>query len=152
MKEEKMTKDTTSNKTINIIGGIALVALLLFGAVTLLKPVPVPKATGVLALDTASSATAIEAKIVNGVQEVTLGWGKFNYAPEAITVKKGMPVRITADIQRLSGCFRSFQIPELGVSKQFTDSDNIVEFTPQKAGTFTFSCAMGMGSGKLQVV
>ena len=147
-----MTKETRSNKAINIIGGIALVALLIFGAVSLLKPVSAPKATGVLALDSSAPAVATQAKVVNGVQEVTLGWGKFNYAPEVITVKKDMPVRITADIQRLSGCFRSLNIPELGVSKQFTESDTTLEFTPKKTGTFTFSCAMGMGSGKLQVV
>jgi len=147
-----MTKETRLSKTISIIGGIALVALLISGAVSLLKPVAVPKATGVLSLDSSAQAAATEAKVVNGVQEVTLGWGKFNYNPEVISVKKGMPVRITADLDRLGGCFRSLNIPDLGVSKQFTESDTVLEFTPQKTGTFTFSCAMGMGSGKLQVV
>lgn len=137
---------------IHIVGGSILVALLFFGGMNLLFSGPKPQNQITGAVVSPNAPAAATAKIVNGIQEVTLGWGKFNYAPEIITVKKDMPVRITADIQRLSGCFRSLNIPELGVSKQFTESDTVLEFTPQKTGTFTFSCAMGMGSGKLQVV
>lgn len=147
-----MKQGKQSSTIVNIVGGIALVALLFFGGISLLSgPKIQNQITGnvVSAAPPESSATAT---VVNGVQEVTLGWGKLNYAPEFITVKKGMPVRLTADVKRLSGCFRSLNIPELGVSKQFTESDTVLEFTPQKTGTFTFSCAMGMGSGKLQVV
>lgn len=93
-----------------------------------------------------------EAREVDGVQEVTLSWGKLNYNPEVIKVKKGKPVRIIADTSRLAGCFRSFRIPDLGVQKSFTESDNTVEFTPQKTGTFGFGCSMGMGNGKLVVL
>ena len=97
----------------------------------------------------AASSTPLQAS--GDIQEVTLSWGKLNYNPEVIEVEKGKPVRIIADTARLQGCFRSFQIPELGVSKSFTETDNALEFTPEKAGTFTFSCSMGMGNGKLVV-
>lgn len=97
------------------------------------------------------AASVVEAKLVNGVQEATLSWGKLNYNPETIKAKKGVPLRITADMQRLSGCFQSFRIADLGVTKAFTENDNVIEFTPQKSGTFTFGCSMGMGAGKLIV-
>lgn len=80
-----------------------------------------------------------------------LSWGKFNYNPEEITVKAGKKVRIVGDTARLSGCFQSFRIPELKVEAQFTESNNAIEFTPTKAGTYGFGCAMGMGRGKLIV-
>ena len=54
-------------------------------------------------------------------------------------------------MQQLKGCLRSFTIPNLGIKKIFTESDNILEFMPDKKGTFGFSCSMGMGIGKLIV-
>lgn len=90
-------------------------------------------------------------QIIDGVQAVTLTWGKFNYEPAVIVVKSNMPVRITADLTRLQGCFRSFVIPDLGVYKNFNYNDDSVEFTPSKQGTFRFTCSMGMGSGKIVV-
>ena len=84
-------------------------------------------------------------------QDVVLSWGKFNYAPEEIHVKKGVPVTIRGDMNRLQGCFRSLRIPELSVQTTFTSSNPSVTFTPEKSGTFGFSCSMGMGSGKIIV-
>lgn len=91
-------------------------------------------------------------QLVNGVQEVTLSWGKFTYNPDTIIVKEGIPVRITGDLVRLTGCFRSLEIPAFGVSKLFTASSDTVEFTPDKIGTFPFSCFMGMGKGVIKVI
>ncbi len=90
--------------------------------------------------------------IVNGVQEVTLGFGKFNYNPSTIVVKKGIPVKITADLTRLTGCFRSLEIPAFGISTLFSKSNDNIQFTPDKIGTYPFSCAMGMGKGVIKVI
>ena len=89
--------------------------------------------------------------IVNGIQEVKLSWGKLNYNPEEIVVKKDIPVKITADMSRITGCYRSFNILGLGIYKYFKENDNTLEFTPEKAGNFRFSCSMGMGNGKFIV-
>lgn len=93
----------------------------------------------------------VEAKIINGKQVAELSWGKFNYDPNVIKVKVGMPVQIVADMERLQGCFRSILIPDLGINENLNENTNILEFTPEKKGTFNFGCAMGMGSGKLVV-
>ena len=100
---------------------------------------------------TLTTPLAVEAKMINGIQEVTLSWGKLNYNPEIILVKKDIPVKITADTDRLQGCFRSLNIKNLAVSKSFTEKDNILTFTPRLSGDFGFSCAMGMGRGILRV-
>ena len=84
-------------------------------------------------------------------QEFTLSLGASNYDPETITVEAGKPVRITADLNSLTGCFRTFLIPDLGIKKQFKAGDDTLEFTPTEKGTYSFRCSMGMGRGTLIV-
>ncbi|HLC33207.1 MAG TPA: cupredoxin domain-containing protein [Candidatus Nanoarchaeia archaeon] len=133
-----------NNIAICVAIGIVLV-LAVFSIKTLLMDNSVPKQSVTLVKSVA------EAELVNGVQIVNLSWGKFNYAPDTIRLKQKIPVKIVADTTRLTGCFRSLEIPDMGVSEQITDEDNIIEFTPEKKGTFRFSCAMGMGSGTIEV-
>ena len=97
------------------------------------------------------TANAITESQQSEMQVFTLSWGKLNYNPEVITVKKGRPVKIVADTKRLQGCFRSITIPDLDVQKSFNENGKELVFTPQKEGTFKFGCSMGMGSGKLVV-
>ncbi len=136
----------TTNTVIKAVAVFAIVALvgMYIGNFNTSSATP----TG-MAVKQAAVSTPVQAS--GDVQEVTLSWGKLNYNPEVIEVEQGKPVKIIADTARLQGCFRSFQIPELGVSKSFAETDNALEFTPDKAGTFTFSCSMGMGNGKLVV-
>lgn len=88
---------------------------------------------------------------IEGVQTVTLSWGKLNYNPEVIRVSAGKPVKIIADLNRLRGCFQSLVIPELGIETYFDENNPTLEFTPTEKGTFSFSCSMGMGKGTLIV-
>jgi len=85
------------------------------------------------------------------VQIVNLGVANYNYDPETITVQSNKKVRIVGNMQQLKGCLRAFTIPDLSIRKIFTDNDNVLEFMPDKKGTFGFSCSMGMGIGKLIV-
>lgn len=84
------------------------------------------------------------------VQNVVLGIKNYNYYPNTITVKAGMPVRISLD-NSVAGCYRSFTIKELGISKNLKTPADYIEFTPTKKGTFRFACIMGMGYGTLVV-
>lgn len=89
--------------------------------------------------------------VKNGVQEVTLSVQGGSYMPNPIRVKKGMPVRLVADIGAMPGCSKSVVIPEFGIRKVVRAGDNLIEFTPDKSGTFDFSCSMGMYRGKIVV-
>jgi plastocyanin domain-containing protein len=73
------------------------------------------------------------------------------YQPYPITVKKGVPVELDVDTTTVTGCMRGIQIPAFGVRKQVSPGDNKIVFTPDKAGTFSFSCFMGMGQGRIVV-
>lgn len=75
-------------------------------------------------------------------------------SPSEFTVKQGVPVRMNINASEEGyGCMASFVIP--GVSNQITmlkEGNNVYEFTPNKAGTYQITCAMGIPRGVLKVV
>ena len=87
---------------------------------------------------------------INNIQKITLGIKNYNYYPNTIKVKEGIPVRISLD-KSVTGCLRSFTIRDFGVAKVLRTPEDYVEFIPNKKGTFTFACSMGMGRGKIIV-
>jgi sulfite exporter TauE/SafE len=72
----------------------------------------------------------------------------------AITVQSGTPVRwvIQAPEGSINGCNYIMRIPEYGLEHQFETGENIIEFTPDRAGKFIYSCWMGMIRGSITVV
>ena len=84
------------------------------------------------------------------IQKVVIGERDLNYYPDEIRVKAGQPVSITLD-SSVTGCLRSFNIKDLGVSKNAKTPSDTIDFTPTQRGTFAFSCVMGMGYGKIIV-
>ena len=123
---------------LGIIGVFLLFIILLFGVKAFL-----PKNNQV----TGNTASVPTGK----VQEIKLGFdfNNYKYNPETIELKKDVTTRIVGD-SALKGCLTSLIIPELGVRHSFL-KNKIVEFVPNKAGTFTFSCSMGMARGKVIV-
>ena len=87
--------------------------------------------------------------VADGKQVITMrltGTPPF-YAPsDRYTVTAGMPVKLEINSVGM-GCRSLFQIPQLGVALPLTGNRNTVEFTPQKLGEVTFSCAMGTYRG-----
>ena len=84
------------------------------------------------------------------VQKVVISEKNLNYYPNEIKVKAGQPVSISLD-SSVTGCLRSFNIRDLGVSKNAKTPSDTIDFTPIKKGTFKFACSMGMGYGKIIV-
>lgn len=86
-----------------------------------------------------------------GVQEVTIAV-QGGYSPAQVRVKRGSLVRLVFDRQETSSCSEEVVIPEFGI-RRFLPAfqKTAVEFTPQKAGTFDFTCGMSMLRGKLTV-
>ena len=90
--------------------------------------------------------------IENGVQIITTQLKSGSY--DAITVKAGVPVRWTIQAAKgtVNGCNNRLLIPAYNVEKQLAVGDNIIEFTPTKAGTVPYSCWMGMIRSKITVL
>lgn len=64
----------------------------------------------------------------------------------SITVEVGTPVEwtITAPRGSINGCNERMILPEYGVEHTFTQGENLITFTPERTGTFLYSCWMGM--------
>jgi plastocyanin domain-containing protein len=91
------------------------------------------------------------AAIAGGAQEVTVTV-KGGYAPSAVRVRKGQPVKLVFDRQETSGCSEEVVIGEFGIRKFLAPFQRTaVEFTPTEAGVHEFTCGMGMLRGKLIV-
>jgi len=89
--------------------------------------------------------------VQGGKQTVKLTMQGSTYNPDPVKLKKGVPAVLDVDTNSVRGCYRGIQIPAFNVRKIVTESDNKIEFTPDKAGTFGFSCFMGMGQGQIVV-
>ena len=74
------------------------------------------------------------------------------YSPDRIEVKQGQPVRLLFRREESTACTEQVVFADFGVSAMLPQGQTVpVEFTPDKAGEFTFHCAMNMVRGKLVV-
>ncbi|MDR1900957.1 MAG: sulfite exporter TauE/SafE family protein [Treponema sp.] len=91
-----------------------------------------------------SSASPFEPVVVDGVQLVnsTLSAGRY----PAITVQAGIPVKWTINAPQgsINGCNNRMIIREYGIEHRFKIGENLIEFTPERIGKFSYSCWMGM--------
>jgi plastocyanin domain-containing protein len=96
---------------------------------------------------TAASAT----EGVGGVQEVRIRVAG-GYDPANVRVKKGKPVRLVFDRQETSGCSEEIVLPDFGIRKFLpAHKQTAIEFTPESAGSYEFTCGMSMLRGRLTV-
>ena len=81
--------------------------------------------------------------------ESTLAPGRY---PD-IVVQAGIPVKwvINAPRGSINGCNNRMLIPEYGIEYSFQPDENVIEFTPEKTGRFSYSCWMGMIRGSITV-
>lgn len=86
-----------------------------------------------------------------GIQQSTIVV-KGGYSPAEIKVRRGLPVRLVFDRQETAGCSEEIVFPAFGIRKFLpAHQKTSVEFTPDHAGTFEFTCGMSMLRGKLVV-
>lgn len=75
---------------------------------------------------------AIDSESNTDIREIMIDVKRFEFIPETIKVKQGEIIRIK--INNLDTT-HGIRIPELGVS-----GNDVIEFTADKKGTFTFYC------------
>lgn len=86
------------------------------------------------------------------IQIIKLSVQGSNYVLSPSEVKVGIPVRIEADMSKMPGCSKSIVISAFNIRKTVTTTDNVIEFTPDKAGTFNIVCSMNMYRGTFTVL
>lgn len=98
-----------------------------------------------------SKATTTARDDAKGVQEVEVVV-RGGYTPDRIEVRQGRPVRLTFLRQESNPCTEQLILGDFGISRTLPEGERVpVEFTPDKAGEFTFHCGMNMVRGKLVV-
>ena len=86
-----------------------------------------------------------------GVQEVRITV-KGGYSPDLIVVRQGRPVRLDFYRDETASCSDEVVFGDFGISRALPAFKTTpIEFTPDKAGEFTFTCGMRMIRGKLVV-
>lgn len=99
---------------------------------------------------TTSSSNNSAQNLPTQTQNVVISMKDYNYFPREIHVKANQRVSVSLD-SSVTGCLRSFTIPDMGVRKVLPTPKDTVEFTPTQKGTYKFACSMGMGYGTLYV-
>lgn len=89
--------------------------------------------------------------IVNGVQEVNMQVSGSGYSPNSFVLKKGVPVKWNVDVTQLTGCNSELVMNQYNIDKNLKQGLNVIEFTPDKVGTISFTCGMGMLRGSFIV-
>ena len=129
---------------------VAVLGIIMLGRGLVLSGVAWPAESRAQAASSVAEASA--ATIVDGVQNVSSSLTSAGY-PD-ITVQQGVPVvwNLQADAGSLNGCNSTLVIDEFDLQVQLQAGDNIIKFTPTESGTITYSCWMGMQTGRINVV
>ena len=86
-----------------------------------------------------------------GVQQIKV-IVKGGYSPDVIVVKQGVPVRLDFYRDETASCTEQVIFGDFGIARDLPAFQTTpIEFTPDKAGEFTFACGMNMVRGKLVV-
>ena len=86
-----------------------------------------------------------------GVQEIKVTV-KGGYSPDLIVVKQGRPVRLDFYRDETASCSDRVIFGDFGIARDLPAYKTTpIEFTPDRAGEFTFTCGMNMMRGKLVV-
>lgn len=87
----------------------------------------------------------------SGRQEATIVV-KGAYTPDLIVVEHGKPVRLNFLRQETAACSEEVVFVDFARRAQLPEGELVpVEFTPEQAGEYEFTCGMGMLRGKLVV-
>ena len=94
----------------------------------------------------------VRAMATSGGYQEALVLVKGGYTPDSIIVEHGKPVRLNFRREETSPCSEMVVLADFGKSARLPEGKTVpVEFLPGTAGTFEFTCQMGMLRGKLTV-
>jgi heme/copper-type cytochrome/quinol oxidase subunit 2 len=134
-----------------LILGIVVIAIIVVFGIISAYAFTTPSKTITNTTNTLSNNNILTNSINQETQTATLSFKNYEYVLTPNTLKKWIPVKITVDTTTVVGCMRDVVIGDFGVRKYVTPTDNVIEFTPNKDGTFLIACSMNMGRGFFSV-
>jgi sulfite exporter TauE/SafE/copper chaperone CopZ len=97
------------------------------------------------------ASEGLTSKISGGSQIVNMDVSSSGYNPNSFVIKQGVPVVWNVNVKQLTGCNSELVMRDYGVDVKLKQGLNVINFTPNKAGTIRFSCGMGMLTGSFLV-
>lgn len=96
--------------------------------------------------------SSYDVSVVNGDSQTVTSTLEAGSYPK-ISVKKDIPVVWVIDAPEgsINGCNYKIIISEYDLEYEFSTGENVIEFTPTKAGTYSYCCWMGMIYGTIVV-
>ena len=86
------------------------------------------------------------------VQTANVTVNDSGFSPSTVSLKAGVPARVTFTRTSKGTCATSVVIPEYKVKKDLPLGKPVaITFTPNKAGTYSFACGMNMVKGSVVV-
>lgn len=96
-------------------------------------------------VETAKEPTAPAQEPVQSTKEFSITAKKWEFVPSIISVNKGDKVKLTVESIDVD---HGFSIAEFGVKRTLKPGQTeIIEFTADQSGTFSFFCSVSCGSG-----
>jgi plastocyanin domain-containing protein len=87
----------------------------------------------------------------SGVQEIKITV-KGGYSPDVLVVREGVPVRLNFYRDETASCSEEVIFGDFHIARHLPAyTTTSIEFTPERAGEFTFTCGMNMLRGRLIV-
>lgn len=86
------------------------------------------------------------------VQTAPILIGRMGYSRNSISLRRGIPARLTFLPQTNETCATEIVIPAYGINRPLPlNQPTVVSFVPKRSGTFSFTCGMNMMRGQLVV-
>lgn len=94
----------------------------------------------------------LSATLEDGVQTLSFELSFDSYAD--VLVQRGIPVRMTvyAEEEKITGCNNEIVCPAFGFDVPLSPGENVIEFTPEEAGDYPYTCWMNMIHNTIRVV
>jgi len=83
----------------------------------------------------------------DGYQIIEMEVNRYGWSPDKFVLKKGVPVKWIINAKEINGCNNAIQVPKYGLEFNIKPGEQVIEFTPDKSGTVSWSCWMGMIPG-----
>jgi len=137
MSQEIIIQKSTIKKSAIIIGLLAILVIGIFSVKGF--------------SNAAAGGSTVKPENSNSIQTIKVRMSGNQYIFEPSTLKKDVPARLEIDLSTVTGCYRGIVIPGFNIRKSVRQGDSIIEFLPDKEGTFGVTCSMGMGQGRFSV-
>jgi uncharacterized protein len=143
-----------SHKTTRTILKFSAIIVLILGLIMLNR--------GLTVIGSPYSYDGIKAKLIpqnsganstltDGIQVINMDMDTKGYHPNSFVTKKGVPVKWNINVTELIPCNNEIILSGYNIDEKLKSGMNIIEFTPDKDGTFQFTCGMGMLHGNFIV-